>query len=134
MVQHNIAVVSDCFLTSLTKLSKSIFLIVSDEIITGGRYGQMIYTTIKSQECIGHVAFIYPGKWMGMSIVIFSQKCLNVIGSRNTSETIGPTFKENLAAFNNMLPYLDNAGNVRREVLSKLKMNDEKSWGEEILT
>ena len=139
LLAGNGAKLSKCFLIELGKLAchHEINLVV-DEIMTGGRTGQMLLVKEQPDEFLHSVSHVTLGKWVGAGLVLLNKKYR--VGRyadaiprvrRGISTTLD--VKAPLFAWKKDVEILDNAEFWWKQVLKALKCDEDQCWGAEAL-
>jgi len=138
MLAGNGAILSDRALVAIGKLATHHNLaVVVDEVMTGGRTGEMFFLLSKPpsfQAAVTHITF---GKWCAMGMIFLSKawsekrKILYPHARRGAS-----TFLSADAAIQTWKCLKSNLGEIpekRAEVLKKLKLKAEHAWGQGLI-
>jgi Aminotransferase class I and II len=132
------ATLSDRALQMLAKLAKQHnFVVVVDEIMTGGRTGSMLLLSQKPECFRSVVAFVTMGKWMKCGLVLMSQhEAIRRQSGREIDLTSfrGPsTYQDCYEArlyWRQVMNLQSNASDRRKDILSQLKVDEAEAWGE----
>jgi len=111
--------------------------VIVDEIMTGGRTGQMFYLSTKPlsfQNAVTHVTF---GKWLKLGMIFLSKKWaekrkqLYPYTSRGASTFL--TCDEAVAHWQTVKSCMKDVPLKRAQVLKKLKLQEEDVWGQGLI-
>jgi len=124
---------SDRFLCQLAELSvQHGFVLIVDEIMTGAHTGTMLLTSQKPASFWDCVVFVTLGKWPGMAFVLKHLEMDKQTPDTNNSAR-GPstviTLQEACKIWKRVVHMIPNASKCQQEMLSKLKVTEERSWG-----
>ena len=131
------AELSDRFLGALGELAeKHDFWIIVDEILTGGRTGRMLLTTLKPDKFQHRVSHITLGKWIGVGISLVnpsfktSNRTLNMTAR---GETTRVNVAGALSMWEEVCKLLDSTSERRKQVLKHMKCSEDLCWGAGVL-
>jgi hypothetical protein len=137
MLAGNGALLSDRALLQLAHLStQHDFMFIIDEIMTGGRTGEMLYLQKKPSLFIERVSHVTLGKWIQVGIVLVSkqQQSINETIKRPTSTPRSSSTSIDLSniipIWNKVVIQLELTEWRRNETIKKLKCKEEEVWGE----
>lgn len=130
------AVLSISFLEKLALLSaKHQFYFLVDEIMTGARIGQVLYTLTMPQLFVDRVACITLGKWCGRGLVLWNTKHSDILPqfehSRGLSTNI--SYGPSLHFWERMVEVAGQSEARRHAFLNKIKCPVAEAWGKGVM-
>lgn len=137
MLAGNGATLSDRFTRRLARLSvQHGFWLAIDEVMTGGRSGTMLFTQQQPEEFRKRVFVVTLGKWTHAGMILTNEE-INVEGTfldkifddRIRGVSTPSSVNAVCRAFVSAVPLLRNAETRRKDLLRKLKVDVECSWG-----
>lgn len=132
----NGATLSDRALNKIAFLSKQHnFKIVIDEIMTGGRTGQLLYLKTKPVEFVSCVSHVTLGKWCQCGIILISSE-QNIIEKKQQDNSTSPQSNSTNIDLTQIIPYWNKLvtivgmAEMRRDIVfKKIKCKDSDAWG-----
>ena len=130
------AVLSITFLEKLAKLAaKHQFYFLIDEILTGARTGQVLYTLTMPKVFVDRVACITLGKWCGHGMVLWNTKHSYILPqfeySRGLSTNI--SYGPSLHLWERMVQVAGQSEARRHAFLKKIKCPVAEAWGKGVM-